>query len=78
MEAFYYLSSRRTIGFSAENPISMADIRDYIDMFDIDDAKLFLYLISEMDHEYLVTRYKDRPKVDKTSQTGNLMSGNKF
>lgn len=70
------MSSRRTIGFSAENPISMADIRDYIDVFEIENREMFMYLIAEMDHEYLMTKYKDRPKVDKSQN--DLMQGNKF
>jgi hypothetical protein len=70
------LSSRRTIGFSAENPISMADIRDYIDVFEIENREMFMYLIAEMDHEYLMTKYKERPKVDKSQN--DLMQGNKF
>lgn len=70
------MSSRRTIGFSAENPISMADIRDYIDVFEIENREMFMYLIAEMDHEYLMTKYKERPKVDKSQN--DLMQGNKF
>jgi hypothetical protein len=56
----------------------MADIRSYVDMFEIENKHLFLYLISEMDNEYLQTRYKERPKVSAESKSTATMTGNKF
>ena len=57
LNAFYMLSTRRTIGFSSENPISMADIIAYLQVYPTDDVDLFMHLISQMDIEYITTKY---------------------
>ena len=83
LEAFFYLSQRRTVGFSAENPISTADIAAYLQLFPTDNVHLFTYLIGEMDSEYLEKRYaKAKTKVDKTkgkpAVQNEEMKGNNF
>ena len=81
LEAFYFLSNRRTVGFSAENPISTQDIQSYLSLNPTDNTELFMYLIAEMDHEYLSIKYaKVAKSVDKSSTTksSDTMSGNKF
>ena len=62
IEAFYSLSSKRSVGFSAENPISTSDIVAYLQLYPTDNVNLFVYLIEQMDIEYLNTKYGDKPK----------------
>lgn len=59
-EAFWRLSSRRSVGFASENPISTQDILAYIQLYPTDDVDLFMHLIGEMDAEYLTRRYGDK------------------
>jgi hypothetical protein len=67
--AFDYLSSKRTVGFSCENPISMMDISAYLQVYPTDNIDLFMYLINEMDKEYLLVRSKKQPS-NNVVQTG--------
>lgn len=60
VEAFYHLSARRTIGFSSENPISMSDIAAYLSLNPTDDPARFVYMIGEMDSEYLTVKYSNK------------------
>lgn len=81
LEAFYFLSSRRTVGFSSENPISMSDISSYLEMYPTDNRHLFVFLVGEMDSEYLQKRYGKKEGKKKSSEDDDdltLMSGNKF
>lgn len=64
INAFYMLSTRRTVGFGSENPISMADIQAYLDMYPTDDVSLFMHLIGQMDIEYITTKYSESGKTD--------------
>ncbi len=80
-KAFYLLSSKRSMGFSAENPISTQDIAAYLELYPTEDTDLFVFLLSEMDSEYLDVRYKTRSKVKgntEPEQSSELMTRNKF
>jgi len=68
-EAFYYLSSKRTVGFSAENPISVSDIVAYLQLYPTDNLDLFMCLLQEMDDEYLKVRSKSTPTVNTPVET---------
>ena len=57
INAFYSLSSKRTIGFSSENPISMVDVSAYLQMYPTEDIDRFMHLIGQMDAEYMTTKY---------------------
>lgn len=83
LEAFYSLSSKRSAGFSSENPISTTDIVAYLQLYPTDNIDLFTYLISEMDSEYLQVRYSDKPSPQarvetEIIETNETMTGNKF
>ena len=58
VNAFFRLSDRRTFGFSAPNPISFSDVKSYLDIYPTHDIDLFLYLMTEMDSEYLSVKTK--------------------
>lgn len=80
-KAFYLLSSKRSIGFSTENPISTQDIVAYLELYPTEDTDLFVFLLSEMDSEYLDVRYKTRSKVKgntEPEQPSELMTRNQF
>ena len=69
------MSSRRSIGFYSENPITTADIVAYLQLYPTSNTDLFVYLIGEMDNEYLSVRYdkSDKPpKIDKTQTVQNV------
>ncbi len=78
-KAFYFLSGKRSVGFSSENPISTQDIVAYLELYPTENRELFTFLISEMDTEYLDTRSKTRPSVKgETKQSSETMTGNEF
>lgn len=52
IKAFDVLSSRRTAGFSI-NPISMSDIKAYLDIFGCEYPEIFIELLIMMDIEFL-------------------------
>ena len=76
------------MGFSAENPISAADMAAYLQLCPTHNLDLFMYLVGEMDHEYLERKYGKAaekktvsvksPKVSKDDEPGELMTGNNF
>ncbi len=69
------MSSKRSVGFSAENPISTADIVAYLQLYPTTNVDLFVYLIGEMDNEYLNVKYGDKPQT-KTTQGAQVTQTN--
>lgn len=60
VSSFYSLSERRSYGFSAPNPISMSDIKSYMDLYPSHDNDLFLHIMTEMDDEYIKIKTEKR------------------
>lgn len=52
ISAFYTLHDCRQYGMSA-NPISMVDIKAYIDTYNIENVRDFVYYIKVCDNAYL-------------------------
>lgn len=50
---FTLLSDRRLSSQEGYRPISMTEIASYLSIHPTDDPDLFMYLIMEMDHEFL-------------------------
>lgn len=65
--AFNRLTGSRQIGLSM-GPIAMSEIKAYVELFPIpDDIETFVYLIREMDNEYLSVIEKQAPNGNSTS-----------
>lgn len=43
----------------------MQDIAAYLHIHPTDNVELFVHLIGEMDAEYFIVKYSDKPKVSK-------------
>lgn len=64
-KAFAMLSRSRSYNFGGSNPIQIAEILAYFEMFgitDFEDRETMLYLIKELDSEYLKDEAARRPK----------------
>jgi len=55
-EAFLTLSSSRQMGMSSPQPISLSEIKTYIDLYKIDDrdeVDELIYLVQHLDHVFV-------------------------
>jgi|GEM_PF-5238538 len=68
-EAFWILNSTRTYGMSMPNPISMSEIKNFMDIFDINEfesKKNFVRRIKILDNAYLnAIHEKQKKNADK-------------
>ena len=74
-DAFRELSSCRSLGFSGVGPIPFTAIVDYTRVYEIEDFVDFIFIIREMDNEYLKLNYaKDG---NNGTKNGNKSNRNK-
>lgn len=64
-ESFWVLHNTRTVGFNGVNPISLQEIKAYIDLFSIEDISVFIEYICVLDREFLSWRDAESERQSK-------------